>query len=153
MIARMFETAAEMAGRFADPDAAVRYILAGKATITLRSAKTGTRFTYEIEREAEEGKVCWVRVLTGGDNSADFQYLGMLNERREFKATKKSTALKDTTSFAAFDWSWRQLSGKRLPSKLEVWHEGSCGRCGRKLTVPESIADGLGPECRKKVSR
>jgi hypothetical protein len=86
----MFETATEMAGRFADPDAAVRYILAGKATITLRSAKTGTRFTYEIEREADEGKVCWVRVLTGGDNSADFQYLGMLNERREFRATKKS---------------------------------------------------------------
>lgn len=35
--------------------------------------------------------------------------------------------------------------------KVEVWHEGSCGRCGRKLTVPESIANGLGPECAEKV--
>jgi hypothetical protein len=28
-----------------------------------------------------------------------------------------------------------------------VWHEGRCGRCGRKLTVPESIESGFGPEC------
>jgi hypothetical protein len=30
---------------------------------------------------------------------------------------------------------------------LEVWHEGRCGACGRRLTVPESIERGLGPEC------
>ena len=29
---------------------------------------------------------------------------------------------------------------------LEVWHEGRCGKCGRKLIVPESIARGIGPE-------
>jgi hypothetical protein len=30
-----------------------------------------------------------------------------------------------------------------------VWHEGSCARCGKKLTVPESIESGFGPECVK----
>jgi len=30
---------------------------------------------------------------------------------------------------------------------LEIWHEGRCGRCNRKLTVPASIALGIGPEC------
>jgi hypothetical protein len=30
---------------------------------------------------------------------------------------------------------------------LEVWHEGRCGRCGRALTVPESVERGIGPEC------
>ena len=34
---------------------------------------------------------------------------------------------------------------------LEVWHEGRCGRCNRALTVPESIASGIGPECAKHV--
>ena len=34
-----------------------------------------------------------------------------------------------------------------LPKTVEVWHEGICGRCGRKLTVPESVERGLGPEC------
>jgi hypothetical protein len=38
-----------------------------------------------------------------------------------------------------------------LPESLEIWHEGSCLRCGRKLTVPESIESGYGPECIKSV--
>jgi len=32
-----------------------------------------------------------------------------------------------------------------------VFHEGACGRCGRTLTVPESIASGFGPECIRYV--
>lgn len=48
----------------------------------------------------------------------------------------------------AFRWLWVQLTkGNELPDKVEVWHEGRCGACGRRLTVPESIAQGLGPVC------
>ncbi|MGQ4872128.1 MAG: DUF6011 domain-containing protein, partial [Candidatus Thorarchaeota archaeon] len=32
-----------------------------------------------------------------------------------------------------------------LPEKVRIWHEGKCGRCGRRLTVPESIESGYGP--------
>ena len=42
------------------------------------------------------------------------------------------------------------LKGGWYASKAEtvqVWHEGRCGKCGRKLTVPESLTSGLGPEC------
>jgi hypothetical protein len=152
MIAKMFETDASMAGRFAKPEDAVRYIRAGMATITLRSARTQTRFTYEIEREAEKGEVHWVRVLTGGDNQGDYQYMGMLTKAGEFRRTAKSRIAEDAVSYIAFEWSWKMLAQRKaMPDQLEVWHEGCCGRCGRKLTVPESIADGLGPECRKKA--
>jgi hypothetical protein len=34
---------------------------------------------------------------------------------------------------------------------VEFWHEGKCCRCGRKLTVPASIASGIGPECATKI--
>lgn len=34
---------------------------------------------------------------------------------------------------------------------VEIWHEGKCGRCGRQLTVPESIESGFGPECVKMI--
>jgi hypothetical protein len=34
----------------------------------------------------------------------------------------------------------------------KVHHEGRCGRCGRTLTVPESIESGIGPECAKKMA-
>lgn len=36
-------------------------------------------------------------------------------------------------------------------NKLLYYHEGRCGRCARRLTVPESIINGIGPECAKKV--
>ena len=153
MIAQMFETAPSMAGRFIKGEDAARYIRAGRATITLRSERTGDRYTYESEREAEKGEVHWVRVLTGSDNHNDFQYMGMLRPDGEFTRTKKSRVAADSVSYIAFDWAWRYLRVGVMPTKLQVWHEGSCGRCGRKLTVPESIADGLGPECRKKVGR
>lgn len=50
-----------------------------------------------------------------------------------------------------FYWLWtgHMAQDKELPEQIEVWHEGRCGRCGRRLTVPESIANGLGPECIK----
>ena len=50
----------------------------------------------------------------------------------------------------AFEWLWRMLkSAKPLPPTFEFWHEGRCGKCGKKLTTPESIERGLGPECAK----
>ena len=34
---------------------------------------------------------------------------------------------------------------------FEMLHEGRCGRCARRLTVPASVASGIGPECAKMV--
>jgi len=48
----------------------------------------------------------------------------------------------------AFPWLWDRLTnGGGLPGAIEVWHEGSCCRCARRLTVPASIEMGLGPDC------
>jgi hypothetical protein len=52
-----------------------------------------------------------------------------------------------------FGWLWRRLTqGQDLPDKVEVWHEGRCGKCSRRLTVPESIATGLGPVCASRLA-
>lgn len=40
-------------------------------------------------------------------------------------------------------------NGEQPPPGYEIRHAGRCGRCGRLLTVPESIETGLGPECSK----
>ena len=42
--------------------------------------------------------------------------------------------------------------GAALPEGYEARHEGRCARCGRALTVPESIDSGFGPECARKVA-
>ena len=44
-----------------------------------------------------------------------------------------------------------QINQGRMPLTLTVFHDGKCGRCGRKLTVPESIQSGLGPVCAGQV--
>lgn len=141
----------EFAGRLRTVERAVEYIQAGNARITLRSTKTGTRFTYRI-REAKNGNVFFVSLLTGSDNENAYQYLGII-KNGEFIRTAKSKVNADAPSCRAFSWTWAHLCANNMPDTLEIWHEGSCGRCGRTLTVPESIEHGFGPECIKHQAR
>jgi hypothetical protein len=156
------EVSQSMAGRFKDAQSAMRYMMAGKAIITIRSVKTGTRFTYRLRlKEPEEGQngtqrgpVTFVGVLTGPENTSNYQYLGhIFSTQGVYWHGRKSKISKDAPAAKAFDWTFKQLSQGKLPDVLEIWHEGSCGRCGRTLTVPESISSGFGPECVSKVGR
>lgn len=131
------------------PSQRMAYILAGNATVTVLSVKTGQRFTYRIRQsEAREGRdrVHFVGVLTGADNTGDYRYLGTIFSRDKFVVTKKSAIGPGAPCAVAFGWLFEHLDSLAV----ELWHEGSCGRCGRKLTVPESIATGLGPVCAGK---
>lgn len=118
------------------------YCLAGRATVTVRSITTGTRFTYKIKK-AEGDKPLWfVSLLTGPENQDDYQYMGVIDPRG-FRITGKSRFKVTAPSMLAISWLSRNWEDPRA----EVWHEGRCGRCGRTLTVPESIASGIGPVC------
>jgi hypothetical protein len=137
--------------QFTDGEAAKAFMLAGNARVTLKSLATGTRFTYQIRppkaRDGEAPTIWFVGLLTGTDNESSYTYMGCLNEPRGFWQTAKSPISPDAKSVKAFDWCWQAIRHGRLPVGVEVWHEGRCGRCGRTLTVPESIASGFGPEC------
>lgn len=148
-----------MEGRFTDAVSALRFMLAGNATITLRSKKTGTRYTYKLNRPKDDenappawaaNEMVFVSLLTGSDNENDFKYFGQL-KRGVFYHGRKAKISAEAESVIAFDWAYRNLVKGRLSDQLEIWHEGSCGRCGRKLTVPESVRSGFGPECITKV--
>jgi hypothetical protein len=127
-----------------------QFALAGNAVFTLQSKKTGERFTYRV-RAADQGPMHFVAVLTGPNNATDWKYLGFLRRGVYFHGGAKARISATAPSAKAFDWFWRNTArGVEMPS-LEVHHEGKCGRCGRPLTVPESIASGFGPECLGKV--
>ena len=147
------EHAAETRGQLTSAADASRYALAGKATITLQSKKTGTRFTYRIT--ANDDATChFVGVLTGANNESDYAYLGRISRGIFWHGRKVPRAgdiSKDSPSAKAFDWAWRALAKGLLPDQLEIWHESYCGRCGLKLTVPSSVSAGFGPECSKKI--
>ena len=126
-----------------------QFVYAGKAIFTLKNAQTGNRFTYKLSRKKslKEGDedVLFVKVLSRPDNNSDYTFIGTIFGKSRYRHSPKSPFGPETTSSKAIDWLVNNID--RLPQNIEVWHEGRCGRCGRRLTVPESIQRGLGPEC------
>jgi hypothetical protein len=143
----------DMRGQLETAAAALKFMRAGKASVTLRSKKTGTRFTYRIS-VSDDGLCYFVGVLTGADNESAYSYLGRISRDIFWlgrKVPRPGDISRDAPSAKAFDWAWRALVKGQLPEQLEIFHEGRCGRCARKLTVPESIQSGFGPECLGKI--
>lgn len=131
---------------FTDPTATRQFVQAGNARLTIVSKKTGTRFTYRIRRPADD-KPWFVQVLTGSDNENSYTFFGTIFTNGELRHSRKSSIGETAPSVVAFTWFWAHLLKGNLPEGIEVHHEGRCGRCGRALTVPESIESGFGPEC------
>lgn len=116
-------------------------------------------------------------VLTGEDNESDkaYTYLGTIwGEAADLRYAHgwKSRIGRDAPSALAAAWIVRNFAaleavllagGEREDAgddladalapllRVEFWHEGRCGRCGHRLTVPESIETGLGPICAEKA--
>ncbi len=135
------------------------FILAGNATFTLVSIETDQRYTFKIQspkpRGDEDVSGKWfAKLLSGPDNTSDFQYCGMLvreGDGYKYIVTRAAKLGRDTKPQRALAWIAMHLSAdKPFPAGLEFWHEGACGMCGRALTVPASIASGLGPVCAAK---
>jgi hypothetical protein len=128
---------------------AAKFALAGNAVFTIVSTRTGTRFTYRVRVCENDATLYFVQVLTGPDNTSDYKYLGIIR-RGVFFWTKKSSIARDAPSSKAFEWFWAHTMRGDLAG-VDIHHEGRCGRCGRPLTVPESIQSGFGPECINKL--
>jgi hypothetical protein len=135
-------------GQLTDATEAMSFIQSGNAYFTLVSKATGVRYTYHV-KESDDGRCFFVSVLYGPDNTGDYVYAGTIRDGRT-STTRNSKIQKTDKRWVAFCWVYLKLSIGYLPDTLEIWHEGRCGRCGRLLTVPESIRNGIGPECIKK---
>jgi hypothetical protein len=121
-----------------------RFLLAGHATITLKSLATNAHFTYRISK-ADDADRWFVKVLTDGDQ---YVYAGMLfDATAALSITKASRFRDDSPCVKAFRYFHAHLLAGSIPEQLEVRHEGQCGRCGRALTHPDSIDRGIGPDC------
>jgi hypothetical protein len=133
------------------------FILGGKAIFTV-SNPTGERYTFRVNRkDAEPGSrytdpTFFVKLLTGPENSTDYTYLGLLTPAGDVKLTKASRYTDETKPVRVIRWALRLVfQGASLPAGYAIHHEGRCGRCGRLLTVPESVDSGFGPECAGRI--
>lgn len=129
----------------------LEFVFAGKAIFTVQSNRTKKRFTYKMKQAKNGSKPYFISVLNGTDNYTNYQYLGTVFNKTEFNYGKKSKISKDSESVRGFDWFFRNLLKGTLGNLVSVYHEGKCGRCGRKLTTPKSIERGIGPECIKHM--
>lgn len=140
--------------RITDAAIAKRFVLSGRALFTLKSARTGNHITFKIKAAREQrpqGPSHFVSVLDHADGQGGYSYLGLVrDERFEIGSLRKTHHTSSSTSAIALSWLFGNLAQGQLPEQCELWHEGKCGRCGRRLTHPDSIATGLGPECAGK---
>lgn len=138
-----------------------KFVLAGNATFTITSRRSGIRFTYNVSA-SKNGGAWFVKVLTGPDNWTNYKCFGVIANDRFFHSKNPNCKISPTAPSAkAFSFFWRNIDNKpvKLPtgeivppmSLIEIHHEGKCCRCGRKLTVPDSIVSGIGPECAEKM--
>lgn len=115
------------------------------AEFTVRSKRTGKDFTFKLSSNFYNGQhYTHVKVET---EYQKYRYLGyyangtILRKREEVKSE----------SAAAIAWVLRQVESQReeaLHQNIEMFHLGSCIRCGKTLTDATSIEIGLGPICR-----
>ncbi|AXH72529.1 MAG: hypothetical protein [Caudoviricetes sp.] len=128
------------------------FITAGNSTITLKSKLTQKYYTYRVRKMEDKVGVYFVSLLTGTDNNSSYNYIGLFYSfSNTFKTTAKSKMNYNSTPVKAFMYLCNNFANKDLPKNLTVYHENKCGRCNRKLTTPESIQSGYGPECIKFI--
>lgn len=127
---------------------ALKFIFAGKSIVTFLNTKTNNRFTFKV-KAAKDSNLFFVSVLTNPDV---YTYIGTCVEGN-YKHGKKSNITLDAQSVKVFDYVLSKLKTDNLPDFVEIWHEGFCGKCGKRLTVPQSIETGIGPDCIKKLSK
>lgn len=142
----------DLVGKF-EAAALVRdFAFSGKAIFTIRSLATGQRYTYKFKK-VDDKDLWFVSYLVGADNENDYAYIGVVDgDDRFFRLTKKSILGDDSTPVKALRYMLGNvIVNDTIPAQLEIWHEGRCGRCARKLTVPESVARGFGPECATRI--
>jgi len=144
------------------------FVMAGKSIFTLEiphewaaEHDCNAHYTFKVVlKEGNDGSngkpksddIYFVNLLSGPDNGSDYSYMGVLNKgtgnvvlTRASKITKECMSYRLLNRLLANLWAGTEQ--KILDAGFDVHHEGRCGRCGRKLTVPESIKTGLGPEC------
>ena len=138
---------------------ALDFVLAGRATFTVVSKRTGNHLTFRVDiakdrqtKKRQDDGPWFVKVFRGGDNelSSCYDFIGTIFDGERFVYSRRAAKLPiDSVPVQTFIWLFDHLRRDTLPTLCEFKHEGRCGRCNHLLTDPASIERGLGPECVK----
>jgi len=145
------------------------FVKAGRAIFTLSVPQhfverhtCQDRYTFSVVHKEVSDKwpeAWFVNLLAGPDNLRDYNPLGKLNPETGAVQLVRSSSYNDHTMpvklfrrVVACLWNVGNSKPEDIENAgFELRHAGRCGRCGRVLTVPESIDTGLGPTCAAKL--
>lgn len=121
--------------------------LAGNdGTFTLVNKKTGTHRTFSIRTNGPDDRIPNKRVLallTGPNNESDYTPFAFIDEGKVRPWQKYwDTKYEELGKFV-------YALSKAPNSNVDILFVARCSRCFRKLTTPDSILRGKGPECEK----
>ena len=121
-----------------------------EGTFTVLST-TGEHRTVRIRTQAPDARFApgakVVGVLTGPDNERSYTGVGFLAPEG-FRPWRRAEG---TMQARVAGFVCRILLGTQaLPEGYSLEESRACVACGRRLTTPESLALGIGPECRKR---
>ncbi len=138
------------------------YITAGTAIFTLESKKLKTHYTYHVKKDKSKEQFR-VYCLFGQDNTAsgqlkkNWRFIGYFVkdiwtlEMPQFKKMDINLPV----SIAMFKSLLSILTDnlKSWPSGCKFYKSEFCCVCGRRLTTPESVKAGIGPQCLERTTR
>ena len=137
------------------PEQFRNFIFAGRSVFTLENSETGNYLTFKVKQIKKNYKEVpgqfAIECKTLGDKAHGYKFLGFvdLNERK----FKKRYWDANFVGFKTWVWLLKNLERLEDFTKLAIYHEGRCCKCGMPLTVPESIDSGIGPDCKKTMYR
>ena len=122
------------------------HVLGGRAHFSIVSKKTNTHFTYRVVKSP---KYPWLYAIWAKVDKK-YMYVGTWNGRHtKFFRTAKSIH-SSWRRYQAFLWVLKYIVNKEMPPMVFIYRDERCRACGRRLTNPESIKLGIGPECIKR---
>jgi len=117
--------------------------------ITIQNTLRGTHRTFRIKRQKDSASFLpgqrILGILTGPNNIDDYMQIGTVGDNGEIRLWRKHDTLhfRKLIDVLQHRDKWAALGVKYLI-------DGRCYRCNRTLTTPQSISNGIGPECAKR---
>lgn len=133
------------------------FLFQGKAFFTMHNLEKNTNITLRVQTpkrkrgHPEETRYFEVYVKALNEKYAGNRYIGRI-DRKERSFKSNGYVEPDHVGVQTINWlirNWNHLEEYESSERVAIYHLGSCCKCGLPLTVPESIQNGIGPQCMK----
>lgn len=123
---------------------------------TIQNVTTGEHRTFQIRTQPDHVKFApgqrIIQLLVGPDNTSNYKGFGFVNDEtivvwKKFRGGQRKS---DYEWYAEMIWDLATKGSVGRWSNYRLLIEGRCIRCNRRLTHPDSIDSGIGPECGKR---